>query len=220
MALNYSQKTIEHFTNPRNTGTLEDANATATEGSPACGDMVNYSLRINNDSLLIEDIKFKSYGCASNIATASMATEMVLGKHIDEVKSMGTGEAADELGGLPPVKMHCSVLAINGIKAAIREYEKNIGRIKDEKREVSESIIKKVLTDVMHPKHGVSIIENKNVSKIQIEGGQKIYIVVELEPDEEMFANNLIEEVTEHIEGMKCTHEVIVKIESNTGSFI
>jgi len=184
MALKYSQKTIEHFTNPRNTGTLEGANATATEGSPACGDMVNYSLRINDETLIIEDIKFKSYGCASNIATASMATEMVHGKHIDEVKMMGTGEAADELGGLPPVKMHCSVLAINGIKAAIREYEKGTGRIKDEKREVSETIIRKVLTDVMHPKHGVSIITNNNVSKIQIEGGQKIYIVLELEPDD------------------------------------
>lgn len=219
MALKYTEKTIDHFTKPRNLGVVENANAEATEGSPACGDMVNYTLKINPDTLIIEDIKFKSYGCASNIATASIATEMVIGKHIDEVKKLGTSHAANELGGLPPVKMHCSVLAINGIKAAIREFEKKIGRIADEKRIITERSLTNMLKNIIHPKHGNNLVDNGNVSRIKIDG-QDIYIVIGLEPDEEMFASNIHDEVMEHIEAMKCTHEIMVKIESKTGHFI
>ncbi len=219
MALKYTEKTIDHFTKPRNLGTLEGANAEATEGSPACGDMVNYTLKINPETLIIEDIKFKSYGCASNIATASIATEMVKGKHIDEVKTMGTTQAANELGGLPPVKMHCSVLAINGIKAAIREFEKKIGRITDEKRVITEKALMNILKNVMHPKHGQNLVDNGNVERIRIDG-QDIFIIITLEPDEEIYASNIHDEVMEHLEAMKCTHEIMVKIESKTGSFI
>lgn len=219
MALKYTEKTIDHFTKPRNLGTLDNPDAEATEGSPACGDMVNYTLKINPETLIIEDIKFKSYGCASNIATASIATEMVMGKHIDEVKLMGTTQAAHELGGLPPVKMHCSVLAINGIKAAIREFEKKIGRIEDEKRVITEKSLLNMLKNVMHPKHGVNLVDNDNIQRIRIDG-QDIFIIITLEPDEEMFASNIHDEVMEHLEAMKCTHEIMVKIESKTGSFI
>lgn len=219
MALKYTKETIDHFTNPHNLGTLENANAEATEGSPACGDMVNYTLQINPETLIIEDIKFRSYGCASNIATASIATDIVKGKHIDEVKNMGASEAAAKLGGLPPIKMHCSVLAINGIKAAIREFEKKIGRIEDEERILTEKALINILKDIMHPKHGINIIDNNNVSRIKIEG-QNVYIVVELEPDEEMFAPNIREEIMEHLEAMKCSHEIMVKTESRTGQFI
>ncbi|MBU4485354.1 MAG: iron-sulfur cluster assembly scaffold protein [Candidatus Delongbacteria bacterium] len=219
MALKYTDKTIDHFTKPRNLGTIENPNAEATEGSPACGDMVNYTLKINPETLIIEDIKFKSYGCASNIATASIATEMVMGKHIDEVKKMGTTQAATELGGLPPVKMHCSVLAINGIKAAIRNYEKQIGRIRDEKRIITEKSLVNMLRNVIHPKHGKNLVDNENILRIKIDG-QDIFIVIGLEPDEEMYAANINEEVMEHLEGMKCTHEIMVKIESKTGNFI
>jgi nitrogen fixation protein NifU and related proteins len=219
MALKYTEKTIDHFTKPRNLGTVENANAEATEGSPACGDMVNYTLIIDPETLIIKDIKFKSYGCASNIATASIATEMVMGKHIDEVKNMGTTQAATELGGLPPVKMHCSVLAINGIKAAIREFEKKIGRIEDEKRVITDKALQNILKNVMHPKHGVNLVDNGNIQRIRIDG-QDIFIIITLEPDEEMYASNIHDEVMEHLESMKCTHEIMVKIESKTGSFI
>lgn len=219
MALKYTEKTIDHFIKPRNLGVVEDANAEAIEGSPACGDMVNYTMKINPETLIIEDIKFKSYGCASNIATASIATEIVKGKHIDEVKKMGTTEAANELGGLPPVKMHCSVLAINGIKAAIREFEKKIGRIHDDKRIITEKALLNMLKNVMHPKHGKNLIDNDNIQRIRIDG-QDIFIVISLEPDEEIFASNIHNEVMEHLESMKCTHEIMVKIESKTGNFI
>ncbi len=107
MALNYTEKVIEHFTNPRNVGEIEDADAKATEGSPACGDMVTFSIKINPDTRVIEDVKFRSYGCASNIATASIATEIAKGKTIDEVKNMSHKQIAEELGGLPAIKMHC-----------------------------------------------------------------------------------------------------------------
>ncbi|MDA3837881.1 MAG: iron-sulfur cluster assembly scaffold protein [Candidatus Delongbacteria bacterium] len=219
MALKYTKETIDHFTKPHNLGTLENANAEATEGSPACGDMVNYTLQINPETLIIEDIKFRSYGCASNIATASIATDLVKGKHIDEVKMMGSSEAATKLGGLPPIKMHCSVLAINGIKAAIREFEKKIGRIEDEERVLTEKALINVLKDIMHPKHGINIIDNGNVSRIKIEG-QNVYIVIELEPDEEIFAPNIREEIMEHLEAMKCSHEIMVKTEPKSGQFI
>ncbi len=219
MALKYTPKTIEHFTKPHNLGAVDNANAEAVEGSPACGDMVHYTLDIDEKTLIIKDIKFKSYGCASNIATASMATEMVMGKHIDVVKTMGTSDAAKELGGLPPVKMHCSVLAINGIKAAIREFEKKIGRLEETDKSITAESIRSFLTDVMHPKHGKNIVDNNNITRIKIEG-QNIFIVIELEADEEMYANNIREEITEHIEAMKCTHEVMVKIESRTNEFI
>lgn len=219
MALKYTEKTIDHFTKPRNLGTVENANAEATEGSPACGDMVNYTLSINPETLIVEDIKFKSYGCASNIATASIATELVKGKHIDEVKKMGTTDAANELGGLPPVKMHCSVLAINGIKAAIREFEKKIGRIEDEKRIITEKALLNILKNVMHPKHGINLVDNENIQRIRIDG-QDIFIIITLEPDEEMFASNIHDEVMEHLESMKCSHEIMIKIESKTGDFI
>jgi len=219
MALKYTEKTIDHFTKPRNMGTLEGANAEATEGSPACGDMVNYTLKINPETLIIEDIKFKSYGCASNIATASIATEIVIGKHIDDVKKMSTSDAANMLGGLPPVKMHCSVLAINGIKAAIREFEKKIGRIQDEKRLITEKALLNILKNVIHPKHGINLVDNGNVLRSNIDG-QDIFIVIGLEPDEEIFANNIHEEVMEHLEAMKCSHEIMVKIESKSGHFI
>lgn len=219
MALKYTKKTIENFTHPKNIGEIKNADATATEGSPACGDMVNYTLKINPETLIIEDVKFRSYGCASNIATASIATEMVKGKHINEVKELKSGDAADELGGLPSIKMHCSVLAINGIKAAIRNYEIEHNLIEDNDRVMTPKVIKNFLVDVMHPKHGVNIVENGNVIRVKIEG-QNIYIVIQLEADEEMYANNIREEVTEHVEAMKCTHEVMVKIESRTGSFI
>ena len=219
MALKYTKETIHHFTQPKNMGEIENSNASAVEGSPACGDMVSYTMDIDEQTLIIKDIKFKSYGCASNIATASIATEMVKGKHIDEVKAMGTSDAAKELGGLPPVKMHCSVLAINGIKAAIREFEIKIGRLEDKERDITPEIITKVLTDVVHPKHGKNIVENKNLVRVKVEN-QNIYIVIELQPDEEMFAANIYDEILEHIESMKCTHEVIIKIESKNGDFI
>jgi len=123
--MEYTPKVIEHFTNPRNIGKLDDANAIATEGSPACGDQITFYLRINPASNIIEDIKFLSYGCASNIATASVTSEIVKGKTVADAKGLSWETVTNELGGLPPVKVHCSVLAVEALQAAIKNYEDN-----------------------------------------------------------------------------------------------
>ncbi len=220
MALKYTEKTMDHFTNPKNLGVLENFNAEATEGSPACGDMVHYTLKINDETLIVEDIKFKSYGCASNIATASIATEMVKGKHIDEIMKMGSNDAAKELGGLPTVKMHCSVLAINGIKEAIRKYKEEKGLSKQKAFVLSEEAVKKILKHIINPKQGVNLIDNNNVASISIEEDNSVFIVIKLEADEEMYGNNIHEEIMEHLEKIEAIRGITVKIESKTGKFM
>jgi len=121
--MEYTDKVIEHFTNPRNIGKLQDANGTATEGSPACGDQVTFYLKINPETHIIEDVRFLSYGCASNIATASITSELIKGQTIEQAKELSHQTVTEMLGGLPPVKIHCSVLAIETLQAAIKDFE-------------------------------------------------------------------------------------------------
>jgi len=121
----YSEKVMEHFSNPRNVGELEDANAVGTVGNPKCGDIIKMYMKIEND--VIVDVKFKTFGCGAAIATSSMATEMVKGKTIQEALQLTNKAVADALDGLPPVKMHCSVLAEEAIKSAIADYYRRQG---------------------------------------------------------------------------------------------
>ena len=121
----YSDKLIDHFENPRNMGSMDKAEAdvgTGLVGAPACGDVMKLQLKIN-DSGVIEDAKFKTFGCGSAIASSSLVTEMVKGKSIDYAESISNATIAEELS-LPPVKIHCSVLAEDAIKAAIADYRK------------------------------------------------------------------------------------------------
>lgn len=120
----YTEKVIENFQNPKNVGELADANAVGEVGSPACGDIMKMFLKINDDGV-IEDVSFKTYGCGAAIATSSVATEMIKGKTVEEARKLTNQQVIDELGGLPPVKIHCSVLAEEAIKAALDDYEKN-----------------------------------------------------------------------------------------------
>ena len=120
----YTDKVIENFQNPKNVGELEDANAIGEVGSPACGDIMKMFMKINDDGV-IEDISFKTYGCGAAIATSSVATEMLKGKTVEEARKLTNQQVIDELGGLPPVKIHCSVLAEEAMKAALDDYEKN-----------------------------------------------------------------------------------------------
>jgi nitrogen fixation NifU-like protein len=117
----YSDKVMDHFTNPRNVGEIEDASGIGQVGNPVCGDVMKVYLKIENN--VIVDIKFKTFGCASAIATSSMATELVKGKTIDEALEITNKAVAEALDGLPPVKMHCSVLAEEAIKAALEDYK-------------------------------------------------------------------------------------------------
>lgn len=117
----YSDKVMDHFQNPRNIGAIEDADGVGTVGNPVCGDVMKMYLKIENN--IIVDVKFKTFGCASAIATSSMATEMIKGKTVDEALMLTNKAVAEALDGLPPVKMHCSILAEEAVKSAIEDYK-------------------------------------------------------------------------------------------------
>ena len=121
----YSGKVMEHFANPRNVGELEGANGIGEVGNSKCGDIMKIYMKIEDD--VITDISFKTFGCGAAVATSSMATELVKGKTITEALSLTNKAVAEALDGLPPVKMHCSVLAEQGIKAAIADYYERQG---------------------------------------------------------------------------------------------
>ena len=121
----YSEKVIEHYENPRNVGTLDKADpnvGTGLVGAPACGDVMRLQLKISDDGV-IEDAKFKTFGCGSAIASSSLVTEWVKGKTLDQAAALKNSEIAEELA-LPPVKIHCSILAEDAIKAAVADYKK------------------------------------------------------------------------------------------------
>lgn len=120
MAAFYSEKVMDHFTNPRNVGELEDANGIGEIGNAKCGDIMKMYIRVENN--VIADVKFKTFGCGSAIATSSMATEMIKGKTIEEALKLSNKAVVEALDGLPAHKIHCSVLAEQSIKAAIADY--------------------------------------------------------------------------------------------------
>ncbi|MGZ7210278.1 MAG: Fe-S cluster assembly scaffold protein NifU [Methanobacterium sp.] len=127
----YSDKVMEHFQNPRNVGEIEDADGVGTVGNPVCGDLMTIYIKVNDDR--IEDIKFKTFGCGAAIATSSMVTEMAMGKTIDEALKITRNDVAENLEGLPPVKMHCSNLAADALHAAIDDYREKKGEKVEEK---------------------------------------------------------------------------------------
>ncbi len=118
----YSEKVMDHFSNPRNVGEIPDASGSSTVGNAKCGDIMKMDIKVENG--VIVDVKFKTFGCGAAIATSSMATEMVKGKTLDEALQLTNKAVAEALDGLPPVKMHCSVLAEEAIRAAIEDYKK------------------------------------------------------------------------------------------------
>ena len=129
--MSYSDKVIDHYENPRNVGSFakdEDGVGTGMVGAPACGDVMKLQIKVDNDTGIITDAKFKTYGCGSAIASSSLVTEWVKGMHIDQAGSIKNSQIAEELA-LPPVKIHCSILAEDAIKAAVKDYkDKNDNR--------------------------------------------------------------------------------------------
>ncbi len=120
----YSDRVVDHYENPRNVGTFDkndDNVGTGMVGAPACGDVMKLQIKVNNETGIIEDARFKTYGCGSAIASSSLVTEWVKGKTLDEAASIKNSEIAEELA-LPPVKIHCSILAEDAIKAAVNDY--------------------------------------------------------------------------------------------------
>ena len=118
----YSEKVMEHFSNPRNVGEIENADGIGKVGNPVCGDIMNLYIKVENN--VITDAKFKTFGCGAAIATSSMVTELVKGKTVEEALAISNSAVAEALGGLPPIKMHCSVLAEEALRSAIEDYMK------------------------------------------------------------------------------------------------
>ncbi len=129
----YSEKVVEHYTNPRNVGEIENADGIGEVGNPVCGDVMKIYLKIENET--IKNVKFKTYGCGAAIAASSVTTEIIKGKTISEALKITNEQVVEELGGLPPIKLHCSVLAEEAIKTAIADYYKREGVLSEEEIE-------------------------------------------------------------------------------------
>ena len=208
MSFPYNETVLEHFRNPRNVGRIEGADGKATEGSPACGDMVSVFLKVDPGTKKIDDIKFESYGCASNIATASIITELAKGKTLDEAKSITWQEASEALGGLPAVKAHCSVLAVESLRAAIQNYEEKNGLAVSKEATTVETVRKK-LRRVMNPMKGLDMVATDLVKEIDVKDGV-ITIKVDL-PEDHQFAANIKSEAKERLEHLWDVKEVNVE---------
>ena len=125
--MKYSEKVMDHFTNPRNVGEIEDANGVGVVGNAKCGDIMKMYLKIDENGVIV-DCKFKTFGCGAAIATSSMATELVIGRTVEEALKLTNSAVVEALDGLPAIKVHCSVLAEEAIKAAVADYYKRIGK--------------------------------------------------------------------------------------------
>jgi len=159
MPLPYNPKVLELFKNPKNLGKMEDATVVAIAGNPLCGDMITFYLKIN-DKDMIEKASFESYGCAANIATSSIVTEIIKGKSLEEAWKITWKSVAEAVGGLPSVKFHCGILAVGALKRAIRKYftSKNVSPdwlqkelSHEEKQALEEEELAKVLSKRMKP---------------------------------------------------------------------
>jgi len=208
MKFPYNEKVLEHFKNPRNVGVMDSPDGKSTEGSPACGDMVSVYIKVDEGAKKIKDVKFQSYGCASNIATGSIITELAKGKTLEEAKNISWKQASDALGGLPKIKTHCSVLAVDGLRAAIQNYEEKHGLIK-EKIPTTKEIVLKRLKHVMNPLAGLDLVRTNLIENVKL-GKGKIDVSISL-PEEHQFANNIKEEILEKLENLWDIDEVNVR---------
>lgn len=207
MPLPYNEIVMEHFRNPHNVGQLTEPDAEATEGSPACGDMVAVYLKVNEDTKEIEDIKFESYGCASNIATGSIITDLAKGKTLEEAKTITWQEASEALGGLPSIKTHCSVLAVDALRAAIQNYEERRGLV-TEREPTTEKVVRKRLKRVMNPMVGLDLIRTDLVREISVSEGV-VRVAIGL-PEDHQFASNIRHEILEKLEHRWDVKEVVI----------
>jgi len=208
MKFPYSETVLEHFRHPRNVGQIENADGKAIEGSPACGDMVSVYINVDPKTNTISDIKFESYGCASNIATGSIITELAKGKTLDEAKRITWKQASEALGGLPKIKVHCSVLALEGLRSAIENYEERHGLVKDRKPTTVETVRKR-LRKIMNPLSGLDLVRTNLVQDIEVKDGA-VRVVVDL-PADNQFASAIKEEIVEKIEPLWDVKEVVVE---------
>jgi nitrogen fixation NifU-like protein len=133
----YSEKVMKHFMDPQNVGIIEDADGYGKVGNPVCGDLMEIYIKVDNDKIV--DIKFKTFGCGSAIATSSMVTELAKGKNIEEAMKITRKDVADELDGLPPKKMHCSNLAADALHAAIEDYKRKLDGLPEPEKDADDA---------------------------------------------------------------------------------
>jgi len=208
MKFPYSETVLEHFRHPRNVGKIENADGKSTEGSPACGDMVSVYINVDPKTNTIADVKFESYGCASNIATGSIITELAKGRALDEAKKITWKQASEALGGLPKIKAHCSVLAVEGLRSAIRNYEERHGLVKEQKPTTVETVRKR-LKKVMNPLTGLDLVRTNLVQAVEVKDGT-VRVVVDL-PADHQFASAIKEEIVEKIEPIWDVEKVVIE---------
>jgi nitrogen fixation NifU-like protein len=208
MKFPYTDIVLEHFRHPRNVGKIENPDGKATEGSPACGDMVSVYIKVDPKKNTIADVKFESYGCASNIATGSIITELAKGKTLDEAKNITWQEASEALGGLPKIKAHCSVLAVEGLRSAIQNYEERHGLVK-EKKPTTEEVVRQRLKRVINPLTGLNVVRTNLVKDIKVKDGT-VRVLVDL-PADHQFANNVKDEIRERVETLWDVKKVLVE---------
>jgi len=208
MKFPYTDIVLEHFRHPRNVGKIDNPDGKATEGSPACGDMVSVYIKVDPKTNTIADVKFESYGCASNIATGSIITELAKGKTLDEAKSITWKEASEALGGLPKIKAHCSVLAVEGLRSAIQNYEERHGLVK-EKKPTTVEVVRQRLRKVINPLTGLNVVRTNLVQDIKVKDGA-VRVLVDL-PGDHQFAHTIKDEILEKIETLWDVKEVVVE---------
>jgi len=208
MKFPYTDIVLEHFRHPRNVGKIENPDGKATEGSPACGDMVSVYIKVDPKTNTIADVKFESYGCASNIATGSIITELAKGKTLDEAKNITWQQASEALGGLPKIKAHCSVLAVEGLRSAIQNYEERHGLVK-EKKPTTEEVVRQRLRRVINPLTGLNVVRTNLVKDIKVKD-RTVRVLVDL-PGDHQFANNIKDEILEKIETLWDVKEVVIE---------
>lgn len=208
--IGYSEKVIEHFTNPRNVGRLDDADVTAKVGSVACGDLIKLYLKIDEKTERIEKITFESYGCAANIATSSMLTELAKGKTLEEARKITFKDIADELGGLPKIKMHCAVLSKTGLDAAIIKYYAMKGKAK-----IDDTLVKLLLKGVLDPITGIDIISGRTVESIAVKD-HEVTLGLNVEEGSELAAE-LERDIKEVFEGLPVSIKILYKGKEEAG---
>jgi len=170
--------------------------------------MVAVYISVDPEKLILTDIKFESYGCASNIATGSIITELAKGKTLEDAKKITWQQASDALGGLPPIKAHCAVLAIEGLRSAIENYEEKHGLVKKRKPTTMETVRNR-LKKVMNPLSGLDLIRTELVKGIDVQDGV-VKVKVDL-PEDHQFANSIKEEIDEKIGTLWDVEKVIVE---------
>ena len=200
MKTGYSLKVKELFMQPKNAGIMEDADITAIAGSVACGDMLKLYLKIDRENKTIERATFESYGCVANIATSSMITEMIRGKSLEYARELTFKDEITALGGLPKIKYHCAVLAVQALKIALNKWD-----YINDKKELNEEFVKTLLRGILDPSTDKDLISSGTVKKIEIEE-DSIELLIHISSEEHR--NEILSNVEEVFEKMDVNLEI------------